>query len=32
VLFLFAGPLITIVRSLTDSLCSLVAGLSCYGG
>lgn len=32
VLFLFAGPLIAIVRSLTDSLCSLVAGISCYGG
>ena len=31
VLFLFAGPLIAIVRSLTDSLCTLLAGLTCYG-
>ncbi len=31
VLFLFAGPLIAIVRSLTNSLCSLLAGLTCYG-
>ena len=31
VLFLFAGPMIAIVRSLTDSLCSLLAGLTCYG-
>jgi Zn-dependent protease len=31
VLFLFAGPLIAIIRSLTDSLCSLLAGLTCYG-
>ncbi|MGZ5296521.1 MAG: site-2 protease family protein, partial [Actinomycetota bacterium] len=29
VLFIFAGPLISIVNSLTDSLCSLLAGLSC---
>ncbi len=28
-LFLFAGPLISIVNSLTDSLCSLLAGLPC---
>ena len=31
VLFLFAGPLISIVRSLTDSLCTLLAGFGCYG-
>lgn len=31
VLFVFAGPLIAIVRSLTDSLCTLLAGLTCYG-
>lgn len=31
VLFLFAGPLIAIVRSITDSLCMLLAGLTCYG-
>ena len=31
VLFLFAGPLIAIVRSITDSLCTLLAGLTCYG-
>jgi len=31
VLFVFAGPLISIVRSLTDALCSLLAGLRCYG-
>jgi Zn-dependent protease len=31
VLFLFAGPLIAIVRSLTNSLCSILAGLTCYG-
>ena len=30
-LFLFAGPLIAIVRSLTDSLCMLLAGFTCYG-
>ncbi len=30
VLFLFAGPLISIIRSLTNSLCSLLAGLTCY--
>jgi Zn-dependent protease len=30
VLFVFAGPLISIERSLTNSLCSLLAGLSCY--
>jgi hypothetical protein len=29
-LFLFAGPLISIVRSLTDSLCRLLAGFGCY--
>lgn len=29
VLFIFAGPLISIVNSLTDSLCTLLAGLSC---
>ncbi len=29
VLFLFAGPLISIVDSLTDSLCRLLAGLPC---
>lgn len=29
VLFIFAGPLISIVSSLTDSLCTLLAGLSC---
>ncbi|MEP6972925.1 MAG: site-2 protease family protein [Actinomycetota bacterium] len=28
-LFLFAGPLISIVNSLTDSLCSLLAGIPC---
>jgi Zn-dependent protease len=31
VLFLFAGPLLSIIRSLTDSLCTLLAGLRCYG-
>jgi Zn-dependent protease len=31
VLFVFAGPLISIVRSLTNALCSLLAGLRCYG-
>lgn len=30
VLFLFGGPLISIVRSLTDSLCTLLAGHGCY--
>ena len=31
VVFLFGGPLLSIVRSLTDSLCTLLAGLRCYG-
>ncbi len=31
VLFLFGGPLISIVRTLTDSLCTLLSGLPCYG-
>ena len=31
VLFVFAGPLISIERSLTDALCSLLAGVRCYG-
>lgn len=30
VLFIFAGPLISIVNSLTDSLCSLLSGFACY--
>ena len=30
VLFVFAGPLISIVRSLTNALCSLLAGVRCY--
>jgi Zn-dependent protease len=30
VLFIFAGPMISIVRSLTDSLCSLLSGFTCY--
>ena len=30
VLFVFAGPLISIVRSVTNSFCSLLAGLTCY--
>lgn len=30
VLFIFAGPLISIVRSLTDSLCTLLSGFTCY--
>ena len=29
VLFIFAGPLISIVNSLTDSLCTLLGGLPC---
>jgi Zn-dependent protease len=29
VLFIFAGPLLSIVNSLTDSLCSLLSGFSC---
>ena len=29
VLFLFAGPLVSIMSSVTDSLCSLLGGLSC---
>ena len=29
VLFIFAGPLISIVNSLTDSLCTLLSGFSC---
>jgi len=29
VLFLFAGPLVSIVNSLTDSLCTLFSGLAC---
>ena len=29
VLFLFGGPLISIVNSLTDSLCRLLSGFSC---
>jgi Zn-dependent protease len=30
VLFIFAGPLISIVRSLTDSVCTLLSGFTCY--
>ena len=30
VLFVFAGPLISIERSLTNALCSLLAGVRCY--
>ena len=30
ILFLFAGPLISIVYSLTDSLCSLISGAHCF--
>jgi Zn-dependent protease len=30
VLFVFAGPMISIVRSLTDSLCTLLSGFTCY--
>jgi Zn-dependent protease len=30
VLFIFAGPMISIVRSLTDSLCTLLSGFTCY--
>jgi Zn-dependent protease len=30
VLFLFGGPLISIVRTLTDALCTLLSGFSCY--
>jgi Zn-dependent protease len=30
VLFLFGGPLIAIIRSLTDSLCTLLSGFACY--
>jgi Zn-dependent protease len=30
VLFLFGGPLIAIVRSLTDALCTLLSGFPCY--
>lgn len=30
ILFLFAGPLISIVYSLTDSLCGLVSGAHCF--
>lgn len=30
VMFIFAGPMISIVRSLTDSLCTLLSGVTCY--